>query len=204
MEIIDQKDKRSHTELREVLSDEGYKYTDRQWGYINQYPLDHNKTKAAIRAGFSERSAGQVASRMMKEAKIKRAIALKEKELAERVDLKACDVINELMRIAFLDISKLFNKDGTLKAIHDIDRDTLQALASVEVDQVVRKNLETQKTQTKVITSKVRTINKLPALDKLGDYLGIWSGDNDEDKEDRVIHTITEFEVQKIKKGKSG
>ena len=43
--------------------------------FIDEYLLDRNATQAAIRAGYSARSAGELAHRLMKKVEVRRAIA---------------------------------------------------------------------------------------------------------------------------------
>ena len=48
--------------------------TDKQRLFTEEYPIDLNATQAAIRAGYSERTAGQSASRLLTKVKIQAGI----------------------------------------------------------------------------------------------------------------------------------
>lgn len=58
--------------------------------FIEEYLVDFNATKAAIRAGYSKRSARQVGSRLLTNDDIRKTVETRKKELAD-----ACDVTRE-------------------------------------------------------------------------------------------------------------
>jgi phage terminase small subunit len=49
------------------------------------------------------------------------------------VELSKERVLKEVMRLAFVDIRKLYREDGSLKTPHELDDDTAAALLSMEV-----------------------------------------------------------------------
>jgi phage terminase small subunit len=58
--------------------------TPRVARFVDEYLADPNGTQAAIRAGYSRKTAAQQASRLLRNVKIQQAIATSQKELAER------------------------------------------------------------------------------------------------------------------------
>ena len=52
--------------------------------FVDEYLVDLNGTQAAIRAGYSERTAAQQASRLSRNVKVHQAIATRQKQLAEK------------------------------------------------------------------------------------------------------------------------
>ena len=52
--------------------------------FVDEYLVDLNGTQAAIRAGYSEKTAAQQASRLLRNVKVQQAIATRQKELAEK------------------------------------------------------------------------------------------------------------------------
>jgi phage terminase small subunit len=70
---------------------------------------------------------------------VQNATAQKQKEPAElagKCDVTAEKVIREVAALAFSDVRKLFNTDGSLKLIHELDDVTAAAIASIEVDEI--------------------------------------------------------------------
>jgi hypothetical protein len=82
-------------------------------------------------------------------------------------------VLRELAGIAFFDIRKLFNEDGSLKRVQDLDGATAAAIASIEVVEIgPGGQLELGK--------KFKSPEKLKALDLLGTHLGMFAKKADE------------------------
>lgn len=96
---------------------------------------------------------------------------LEEAKLAqqERTQITADKILQELLLIARSDVSKAFNKDGSLKSIHDIPEDVRRAISGVET-------LETfiGSKGGKVRTSKVKFWDKVAALGLLGKNLRLF------------------------------
>ncbi len=64
-----------------------------------EYTLDYIKTKAAIRAGYSEKNAAKMGCKLMKDPRILKRIREIQKEMAERLMLTQERVILELMDV---------------------------------------------------------------------------------------------------------
>jgi phage terminase small subunit len=58
--------------------------TFKQARFVEEYLVDLNATQAAIRAGYSERTARQIASENLSKPDIQQAIAARQKELADK------------------------------------------------------------------------------------------------------------------------
>jgi phage terminase small subunit len=106
--------------------------TPKQQRFVDEYLVDLNATQAAIRAGYSRKTAHSCGPRMLENADVARAVAEAQAARAERVHIKADDVLRELARIAFSDIRAFFNEDGSLKRPHELGADEAAALASLE------------------------------------------------------------------------
>jgi len=68
--------------------------TPRQKCFVGEYLLDLNATKAAIRAGYSEKSAEVTGSRMLRNAKVRAAVDQAMEKRAKRNELSADYVID--------------------------------------------------------------------------------------------------------------
>ena len=76
------------------------KLTEQQKLYCREYLVDRNATKAAIRAGYSERSANTNSCRMMKSTKIKLHIGLLDRKLKSEHILSATETLERISREA--------------------------------------------------------------------------------------------------------
>ncbi len=90
-----------------------------------------------------------------------RAAAVKRTEVTQDM------VIKELARIAFFDIRKIFNQDGTLKKVHELDDDSAAAIASIEL-------VDIGEDGQLVLSKKFKTEGKIKALNLLGVNMGMF------------------------------
>lgn len=75
------------------------KLTDRQKEFVRQYLVDLNATQAAIRAGYSERTAYSVGQRLLKNVEIQRAVAAAQAKRARRVEVTQDYVLSNLVEV---------------------------------------------------------------------------------------------------------
>lgn len=90
--------------------------TPRQQRFCYEYVLDLNATKAAMRAGYSERTANKIASQLMKKQEIKATIDELKKNNLEELQITRERVLQEIAAIAFMPIGKVKANDK-LKAL---------------------------------------------------------------------------------------
>lgn len=93
-----------------------------------------NGKEAAIAAGFAESGAKSTACRLLKEPEVLAAIKVLQDELLTKHSMTAETVMKQLAAIVHFDIRKLFDENGQMKNVRDLDDDTASALASIEVD----------------------------------------------------------------------
>lgn len=73
--------------------------TKRRQRFVEEYLIDLNATQAAIRAGFSAKTAGQAGGRLLKNAQIAALIAEKQQVRTERVAIDADYVLENLTEV---------------------------------------------------------------------------------------------------------
>lgn len=144
---------------------------ERQERFAQEYIIDLNATQAAIRAGYSEKTAYSIGQRLLKHVEIQERIQQAMKERATRTGITQDRVLREYARIAFFDPRKLFDEDGNPINISELDEDTAAAIAGLEVVQEL--NSETGRMS---YTKKYKITNKLGALDSLAKHLGMFDG----------------------------
>lgn len=146
--------------------------TAKQQRFVEEYLVDLNATQAAIRAGYSEDSARQIASENLSKPYIQDFITAARLKLATKTGATVERVIQEYARLAFLDIRKAFDDEGRLLPIHQIDDDTAAAIAGIETEKLFEGHGEDRE-QIGTL-HKVRLADKVRALDSLGEHLGMF------------------------------
>lgn len=81
--------------------------TPRQEAFVREYLIDLNATQAAIRAGYSEKTAGQQGEQLLKNLEIADAVQAAMANRAHRLEISADRVLQELARLAFFDPATL-------------------------------------------------------------------------------------------------
>lgn len=108
---------------------------DKHARFVEEYLIDLNGKQAAIRAGYSPRSAEVTASKMLRNAKVSCAISKAMAERSKRIGINQERVLRELARIGFAKAKDIIDDyDGTLKK--DISDDDAAAVQSIRVRQL--------------------------------------------------------------------
>ncbi|OTS09662.1 terminase small subunit [Acinetobacter pittii] len=79
----------------------------KQQRFVDEYLIDRNATQAAIRAGYSAKTAYSIGEQNLKKLEVKKAIEEGEKELAERNKITQDKVLNRLWKMATADPNEL-------------------------------------------------------------------------------------------------
>ncbi|MCK5617463.1 terminase small subunit [Candidatus Pacearchaeota archaeon] len=137
--------------------------------YVHNLVKGMTQIKAYIKAGYAPKGASAASSRLSANVKIIKELAIRKARAAKLADVNAANIIKGIAQIAFFDIRKIFNRDGTLKAIHELGDDTAAALAGVDVIEGVI---------AKTYTKKIKIADKLKALENLAKIEGLFEKDN--------------------------
>ena len=101
--------------------------------FVDEFMIDRNATEAAIRAGYSPKSAASIGSRLLKDVKILAEINKRSAEQSQRLQITSDRIMQEYERLALLDPLDLFNPDGSMKALKDIPEDARRAIGGLEL-----------------------------------------------------------------------
>ena len=102
--------------------------TPKQERFVAEYLLDLNATQAAIRAGYSKRSATMQGARLLRKDNVARAVAEATKRVTQRAELSAVKVLEEIGHVAFCDVRAFFDAKGNLKRISKLNAEESAAL----------------------------------------------------------------------------
>jgi phage terminase small subunit len=142
------------------------KLTPKQAAFVEEHAIDMNATQAAIRAGYSKRTAKEQATRLLSNVHVAAEIAKARDERSIRTEITADRVLQGLAAIAFADPRKLFTPDGGMRPMHGIDDDTRGALI---VEVIEGKDADGNPTTQR----RVKFACKLRALEALARHLGL-------------------------------
>ena len=142
------------------------KLTDKQQRFVDEYLIDLNATQAAIRAGYSAKTADQQGSRMLANVKVKQVVAEKQAQRSKRTGVNQDRVVLELAKVAFAKMTDIVDSNGKIK--EDASPDDLACIESI-------KYKESDNEYGGSVEREVKIASKLKALELLGKHLGMWS-----------------------------
>lgn len=89
------------------------KLTQQQQAFVDEYLCDLNATQAAIRAGYSEKTAAEQGCRLLVNVNVAKALSEAQKARSKRTGITADRVLAELAKIGFSDIRKVVRWGNT-------------------------------------------------------------------------------------------
>lgn len=142
------------------------KLTERQKRFCDEYLIDLNATQAAIRAGYSEKTAKVIGSENLTKPDIAARIEKRRAAQIKRTEITADRVLLELARIAFVDGSAFatITARGKVKftPTDELTNDQRAVIAGVKNGK---------------FGTEIKTNDKVRALELLGKHLGLFDGD---------------------------
>ena len=141
--------------------------SDKQAAFVKEYLVDLNATQAAIRAGYSQKTAQAQGSRLLSNVMVAAAIQERMDERSERTEITADRVLEELAKVGFANAADYFEWGPGGITIKD------QAELTPEQTAVVSEVSET--TTKDGGTIRVKLHDKLTALEKIGRHLKMFT-----------------------------
>lgn len=144
------------------------KLTPKQQRFIDEYLIDLNATQAAIRAGYSEKTAYSIGIQNLRKPEIQAALQKRQNQLQNKLEITQERVLQELASIAFANGSDFAEvvSNGLLDTVKmvptdQLPADKLPAIAGIKANQY---------------GVEVKLHDKVRALELLGKYLGTFDG----------------------------
>lgn len=145
--------------------------TEKQKRFVAEYLVDLNATQAAIRAGYSKKNADKIGHELLGKTRVSDAIQEAMNERSSRTEITQDMVIRELAAIGFSKATDYVRIQDGIVLIKDTDGLT-----------------DAQKTAISSIEDgkygvKIRLHDKVRALEKIGEHLGMFHGKSDSDED---------------------
>ncbi len=137
--------------------------------FVAEYLVDMNATEAAIRSGYSRKTARAQGCRLLTDVDIQAAVKAGQSAKLTKTGVTAERVMLELQRLAFSDLRQLFTPEGELKPMRDLTDDQAATVASLEV---LKKNVAAGDGHIDTI-HKLKVWDKLKALEMLSKHFGL-------------------------------
>ncbi|HBM3264656.1 TPA: terminase small subunit [Klebsiella oxytoca] len=141
--------------------------TDKQEMFCREYLIDLNATQAAIRAGYSAKTANRTASENMSKPDIQSRIAELKAQRNDLVGINATYVLNRLVEIDQMDVLDILNSTGELKPVAEWPKVWRTTLSGMEVMEMASDGNEA------ALLKKIKWPDKVRNLELLGKHIDV-------------------------------
>ena len=135
--------------------------------FCREFLIDLNGTQAAIRAGYSAKTANRIATENMSKPEIKRRIEELKQQRQEVIGVDASYVLQRLIDIDQMDARDILNDDGSVKPIQDWPDVWRQSISGVDLMEI--SNSENVAATLK----KIKWPDKIKNLELLGRHVSV-------------------------------
>lgn len=140
------------------------KLTAKQEMFCKEYLVDLNATQAAIRAGYSEKTAYAIGHENLSKPDIQENLSKLVKTRMDKFEINADKVLNEISNIAFSDLTDIVGLSNGVISVKDFNELTKEQRACISSAE-----------QDKDGMIKIKLYDKLSALEKLGKHLKLFT-----------------------------
>lgn len=134
--------------------------------FVKEYVVDLNGTQAAIRAGYSEKTAQEQSSRLLSNVKVQQAIAKEQNKRLERTEVNADYVLKRLVEIDEMDVCDILDSTGNFKPIVEWPKCWRRTISGLDIQELMLGEVET-------VMRKIKWPDKVKNLELLGKHIDV-------------------------------
>jgi phage terminase small subunit len=157
------------------------KLNEKQKLFVAHYISCRNGAEAARKAGYEPKNADVSAQRMLRIPAVRAEVDRQLQKAVEAAGFDCKRVLEEIGRLATVDITQAFNADGSLKLLTEMDEDLRRSISSLEVNEIYDNASGDQK-HVLGLAKRVKFYDKVKALELAGKYFKMFT--------DRVEHSM--------------
>ena len=176
------------------------KLTRKQELFVKEYLIDLNATQAAIRAGYSVKTALAIGSENLSKPDIAAAIQAAMDLRSLRTEITADRVLKEIQKIAFSDIRNVFDKDGRLLPVGMMPPEVTASISSIKIS---TKSLPGSDPVDVEHIAELKFWDKNSSLEKLGKHLKLFNEVGSKENPLTVNSTLTDEQLIAIATGRA-
>ena len=144
------------------------KLTPKQQRFVDEYLIDLNATQAAIRAGYSEKTARAVGAENLTKPDIREAIDQSLNKRSQETRIDANWVLTRLAAEAEADIADLYGDDGQLLPVKEWPKIWRQGLvAGIDIEEIQVEGVKMGEVK------KIRVSDRVKRLELIGKHVRV-------------------------------
>ena len=157
------------------------KLTPKQQRFVDEYLIDLNATQAAIRSGYSEKTAKSVGHENLTKPDIAKAIEAAQLERQKRTKITADSVLQELAKIGFANMMDYMSEHNGQMYLDfsQLTRDQAAAISEYQTEIVMG-----GEERPDILKTRFKLLDKRAALVDIGRHLGMFK--------DKIDHTSSD------------
>lgn len=106
--------------------------TDKQQRFVDEYLIDLNATQAAIRTGYSEKTAKEIGSENLTKPNIQKAIEEAQNKRTEQTQIDAAYVLKRLVEIDQMDVLDIMDDQMKIRPVNEWPKVWRQYVVNLE------------------------------------------------------------------------
>ncbi|WP_447872006.1 terminase small subunit [Serratia fonticola] len=147
--------------------------TDKQEMFCREYLIDLNATQAAIRAGYSEKTANRIAAQLLSKLDIQNRIAELKAQRNEQVNIDAAYVLRRLVEIDQMDVLDIVRDDLSLKPVSEWPMSWRRYISGFDLAEMFENTGEDGGKELAGIMKKIKWPDKVKNLELLGKHVAV-------------------------------
>ncbi|WP_273838959.1 terminase small subunit [Providencia rettgeri] len=161
---------------------------DKQEMFCREYLVDLNATQAAIRTGYSEKTANRIAAQLLSKLDIEKRIQELMNRRSERLDIDADYVLKRLVDIDQMDVLDILHDDGGIKPIHEWPKVWRTSLSGMDLAEM----FESKDGERDLvgIMKKIKWPDKVKNLELLGKHVKVQAFKEQIEQKVEATHNI--------------
>ncbi|MGJ5720678.1 terminase small subunit [Morganella sp. B601] len=158
---------------------------DKQEMFCREYLVDLNATQAAIRAGYSDKTANRIAAQLLSKLDIGKRIQELKSERGERLEVDADYVLKRLVEIDQMDVADILLSNGEIKPIKDWPKVWRITLSGIDVMEIAG--------DAAGLLKKIKWPDKVKNLELLGKHISVQAFREQVKNEHDVVGTLSDL-----------
>lgn len=142
------------------------KLTDKQARFVDEYLVDLNATQAAIRAGYSEKTAQWIGPQLLTKTHVLEAVQVAQQSRSKRVLIDADYVLARLAQVDEMDVLDILEDSGNIKPVRQWPKIWRQFISGIDVAELMSGD-------TVSIVKKIKWPDKVKNLELIGRHVSV-------------------------------
>lgn len=181
----------------EVRAVSELKLTDKQEFFCREYLLDLNATQAAIRAGYSEKSAQAIGTENLSKPLIQQRIQTLKNERSESVKTDSEYVLRRLREIDELDIIDIMLDDMTgFRPLSEWPKSWRISLSGIDIQTIVIADGSEEPMEK--LVRKIKWPDKTKNLELIGRHVGVKAWDKEKESQGDDLSTAVNKLIDRL------